>query len=119
MSGERIDVLAVMYGWDVGLTHDLTCLEVEIAAGSVIGYEKELEDRTTWVREAREARAAVAELIEADKEYDSANLALQTLDASDYTSDWECDAAYDALCDRFDAALERRDAALSRVTGGA
>lgn len=59
-----VDVLAVMRGWDVGLTHDLTCLEVEIVSGNVTGYEKELEDRTNWVREAREARAAVAELIE-------------------------------------------------------
>lgn len=103
MSENRIDVMAV-FDTDIAEHERLILRGVLLVAAYDSGKAK------------RQARDAIAELIEADKEYDAANLALQTIDARDFTSDWECDVAYDALCDRFDAASSRRAAALARVT---
>lgn len=68
-------------------------------------------------QEAEEARAAVAELIEADKEYDKAS---RHFDDGRF-SDWDgiSDESRMAIAERFEAAAVRRAAALARVGGAA
>jgi hypothetical protein len=107
---DKVDVLAVM---------DLAQGTLRLAAR---GGDFSLAGNQTMAHQdsigIAEALAAVAELIKADAEYDAANLALQLFDSNELDADEEA-AAYDALCQRFDAARDRRASALARVQGGA
>lgn len=99
----KVDVLAVM---------DAAASRSQERAASIGG--------DSWIHQQsadamRQARAAVAELIEADREYDEAN------------SDWEevtsidpaetDDETWRLVSDRFEAAIMRRMNALYRIGG--
>lgn len=68
-----------------------------------------------YVEELEEARAAIAELIEADKEFDAAHRDWEHVTAHDpqETSDED----WKRIADRFEAATMRRIAAIARVGG--
>lgn len=95
MTNERIDVLAVM-----GRAHAHLDPQRESLRDDLI-----------------EACAAVAELIEADKEYDAARRDWDHVTAHD--PEETSDETWRRVSDRFEVALMRRVAALARVQGGA
>lgn len=66
--------------------------------------------------ELREARAAVAELIEADKEY---NIAKQCWDVAKSSPDGLSEGLRTRLFDEYEVAIARRADALARVGGAA
>lgn len=66
--------------------------------------------------EMRDARAAVAELIEADKEYDKARRDWDHVTTHD--PEETSDETWQRVADRFERAVIRRGDALARVQGG-
>jgi hypothetical protein len=104
----KIDVLAVM-------DDHIAAAEAE---GTVERYQAQAES-------LRQARAAIEELIEADKACDEAGAALRCLDRAgprhgSYGTGWEVrDRAHRWDLERkLEAACQRRAAALARVGGG-
>lgn len=96
MSG--VDVLAVLDALSAVLNHPRSAVE--------------------W-QKLQPVRAAVAELIEADKEYDAAENEAVAHHVSALKQDEAWRKAQSAIDDRCDRAISRRAAALARVTGAA
>lgn len=128
MTTERIDVLAVM-GALAELARDVAHLEADAHIELTDERLEELDARygnvpratkmaqallrfTQAQADATEVRDAVAELIEADKEYDAAAEAYKALYAG------TLHAEFVNVRDRMRDAALRRDAALARVQGG-
>lgn len=98
MSAHPVDVLARMDAWG-----DLLESKVRTDAARL----------DAMLREVTEVRAAVTELVEADKEYDAANRDWEHFTSADpdsFTAE-----QWAKVADRFEAALMRRIAALARM----
>lgn len=108
-----IDVLAVM---DRAAESAQRIIEASNGDARAVIYQADLF----------KARAAIAELIEADKECDAISAELRRIDMAgprhgSYGTGWELrDRAHRKEVEaRFDAAYNRRSAALANVSGGA
>ena len=93
----------------------LAVLDATILAAEADARMYKLDDAAKAVAVFKATRAAVAELIEADKEYDEAR---RWWDQGCYVGwDGVSDETRKTTAERFEAALYRRFAALARVQG--